>query len=152
MSVSELSGFEVVFHGQYYNFHASNLSIRTGRDCKSFMFPRGMTSLLTKSEQPPCTRTLGSRNILSSEASHTRWMSFHDHAARWDQRWHLELMAHSFAWWQQGKSPWDYVSSDGDSQDSTFSHRVNAWCVPGSNLKTIICFESIDILLCLVVR
>lgn len=72
----------------------------------------------------------GKRNILGSAASDSRWMSFYDHAERWDRRWHLELMAHAYSWWQQGKAPWDFndKSSDG-SADSTFSHRVNAWCV-----------------------
>lgn len=62
----------------------------------------------------------------------TRWMSFHEHAERWDRRWHLELMAHSYSWWQQGKSPWAVCGGakpDAASADTTFSHRVNAWCV-----------------------
>ena len=72
--------------------------------------------------------------MLSTEASQTRWMSFHDHASRWDSRWHLELMTHSFAWWQQGKSPWEHCGSNPEeSGDTTFSHRVNAWNVTGLN-------------------
>lgn len=58
-------------------------------------------------------------------------MSFHEHCERWDSRWHVELMCHAYAWFMQGKNPWDLAGAGSDdSPESTFSHRLNAWNVP----------------------
>ncbi|CAK9061274.1 unnamed protein product [Durusdinium trenchii] len=71
-----------------------------------------------------------SHHILSAECKDSRWMSFHEHCERWDSRWHVELMCHAYAWFMQGKNPWDLAGAGSDdSPENTFSHRLNAWNV-----------------------
>ena len=69
----------------------------------------------------------------SSQHNDSRWFSFHDHCISWDTQWHLQAMAHAFAWFAEGVDPWGMkVAEEGSDTTTSFSLRVAAWHVTRS--------------------